>query len=80
MSNSDLVRTIKTESKTQITDYNNFGDLILDGIEVKPRGDNKSFYLSAEAIDILKKFCCINKVKPSNVIDRLIKDGLSLNI
>ena len=70
------VRVVEDTTETKVTNYKDFNDIVVNNLPKKNTGKNKSIYLTKEAREILEKYCAINNIKASHVVDTLIKQFL----
>ena len=73
------VRVVEDTTETKITNYKDFNDIVVNNLPKKNTGKNKSIYLTKEAREILEKYCAINNIKASPVVDTLIKQFLKVD-
>ena len=73
------VRVVEDTTETKVTNYKDFNDIVVNNLPKKNTGKNKSIYLTKEAREILEKYCTINNIKASHVVDTLIKQFLKVD-
>ena len=70
------VRVVEDTTETKVTNYK---DIVVNNLPKKKKKKNKSIYLTKEAREILEKYCAINNIKASHVVDTLIKQFLKVD-